>query len=75
MIPRDTNVRLKSTLEVLQDMEGTCSEYAALYMALCRAAGIPARAAVGFLVGPAGELGLHIWTQVYVGEWIDLDPS
>ncbi len=75
MIPRDTNVRFKSTLEVLQDMEGTCSEYAALYMALCRAAGIPARAAVGFLVGPAGELGLHIWTQVYVGEWIDLDPS
>lgn len=75
MIPRDTNVRFKSTLEVLEDMEGTCSEYAALYLALCRAVGLPARAAVGFLASTTGELGLHIWTQVYVGEWIDLDPS
>ena len=75
MIPRDTNVRFKSTLEVLQDMEGTCSEYAVLYMALCRAVGIPARAVVGFLAESSGELSLHIWTQVYVGEWIDIDPS
>ena len=75
MIPRDTNVRFKSTLEVLEDMEGTCSEYAALYLALCRAVELPARAAVGFLASSTGELELHIWTQVYVGEWIDLDPS
>ena len=75
MIPRDTNVRFKSTLEVLEDMEGTCSEYAVLFMALCRAAGVPARACVGFLVAQTGELVLHIWTQVYVGTWIDVDPS
>ena len=75
MVPRDTNVRFKSTLEVLEDMEGTCSEYAALYLALCRAVGLPARAAVGFIASHTGELVLHIWTQVYVGEWIDLDPS
>jgi outer membrane protein assembly factor BamB/tetratricopeptide (TPR) repeat protein len=75
MMPRNTNVRFKSTLEVLEDMEGTCSEYAALYLALCRAVGLPARAAVGFLVAEGGELALHIWTQVYVGEWVDLDPS
>ena len=75
MIPRDTNVRFKSTVEVLEDMEGTCSEYAAVFLALCRAVGLPARAAVGFLATSTGELVLHIWTQVYVGEWIDLDPS
>jgi outer membrane protein assembly factor BamB/tetratricopeptide (TPR) repeat protein len=75
MRPRDTNVRFKSTLEVLEEMEGTCSEYAALYLALCRAAGIPARACVGFVASATGELVLHIWTQVYVGRWIDVDPS
>ena len=75
MIPRNTNVRFKSSLEVLQDMEGTCSEYAVLFMALCRAAGVPARACVGFLVSGTGDLVLHIWTQVYVGQWVDMDPS
>lgn len=75
MIPRHTNVRFKSSLEVLEDMEGTCSEHAVLFMALCRAAGLPARACVGFLVAQTGELVLHIWTQVYVGRWVDVDPS
>ena len=75
MIPRETNVRFKSTLEVLEDMEGTCSEYAVLFMALCRAADLPVRACVGFLVSRTGELVLHIWTQVYVGRWVDVDPS
>jgi len=75
MVPKDTNVRFKSSLEVLQDMEGTCSEYAVLFMALCRAAGVPVRACVGFVAAPAEALTLHIWTQVYVGQWVDVDPS
>ncbi len=75
MVPRDTNVQFKSALEVLDDMEGTCSEYAALYMALCRAAGVPVRASVGWLVGQEGQLVPHIWCQIYVGEWVDVDPS
>ncbi len=75
MDPRDTNVRFKSAVEVLEDMEGTCSEYAALYMALCRAADIPVRASVGWVIGPQGNLILHIWCQIYAGEWVDVDPS
>lgn len=75
MVPRNTNIRFKSTLEVLQDMEGTCSEYTALYMALCRAAGVPVRACVGWVISTNGHLVLHIWSQVYVGRWIDVDPS
>ena len=75
MLPRETNVQFKSALEVLDDMEGTCSEYAALYMALCRAAGVPVRASVGWLIGSGGQLVLHIWCQVYAGEWVDVDPS
>ena len=75
MIPRSTNVRFKSSLEVMADMEGTCSEYTVLFLALCRAAGVPARAAAGFLASGTGALVLHIWAQVYVGAWIDMDPS
>ena len=75
MIPKNTNVRFKSSLEVLEDMEGTCSEYTVLFAALCRAVGIPARVCVGFLASKTGALVLHIWTQVYVGKWIDMDPS
>lgn len=75
MVPADTNVRFKSALEVLDDLEGTCSEYAVLFAALCRAAGIPARMTVGYAVASDGELVLHIWPQVYVGEWVEVDPS
>ena len=75
MVPRSTNVRFKSSSEVLENMEGTCSEYAVLYMALCRAAGIPVRASAGWVVGDAGELMLHIWCQFYAGSWIDVDPT
>ncbi|MBI4531530.1 MAG: PQQ-binding-like beta-propeller repeat protein [Candidatus Latescibacteria bacterium] len=75
MSGQETNVSFKSALEVLDDMEGTCSEYSVLFIALARASGIPSRAVVGLL--PTGErtFGLHMWSQVYVGKWIDLDPS
>lgn len=75
MVPADTNVRFKSALEVLDDLEGTCSEYAVLFVALSRAAGIPARVTVGYAVATDGELVLHIWPQVFVGEWVEVDPS
>ena len=75
MIPVATNVRFKSALEVLDDMKGTCSEYTVLYTALCRAAGIPTRVAVGFALSPRGELVLHIWPEVFLGDWIGVDPS
>ena len=75
MVPRDTNVRFKSSSEVMEDMEGTCSEYVVLYMALCRAAGIPVRASAGWVVGDGGKLVLHVWCQVYAGSWIDVDPT
>lgn len=75
MVPARTNVRFKSSLEVLQDLRGTCSEYTVLFAALARAAGVPTRIAVGFAVSPGGELVLHTWPQVHVGSWLDIDPS
>ena len=75
MTPANTNVRFKSALEVLGDMRGTCSEYTVLYAALCRAAGLPARVASGFAASPDGELVLHVWPEVFLGEWVGVDPS
>lgn len=75
MTPADTNVRFKSALEVLGDMRGTCSEYTVLYAALCRAAGLPVRVASGFAASPDGVLVLHVWPEVFLGEWVGVDPS
>ena len=75
MEPADTDVRFKTSLEVLEDLRGTCSEYTVLFAALSRAAGIPARVSVGFALSAAGELVPHIWPQVFVGRWVEVDPS
>ena len=71
----ERNVTFKSALEVLDTMEGTCSEYTVLFMALARAAGIPARGCVGLLPISGTDLGLHMWAQVYLDGWMDVDPS
>ena len=56
--------------------KGKCIDYCDLFVALCRAKGIPARVAAGFkcdfTVSPK-----HSWTEVYVEPygWISLDPT
>jgi len=71
----ERDVKFKSALEVLDTMEGTCSEYTVLFTALARAAGIPARACVGLLPISGTDLGLHMWAQVHLDGWMDVDPS
>jgi tetratricopeptide (TPR) repeat protein len=75
MTPAETAVRFKSTGEILAQMEGTCSEYTVLFLSLCRAAGLPARAAAGVVVSPSGALIPHLWAEVYVGYWARVDPA
>ena len=60
--------------EILQNKRGDCSEYTVLTVALCRAAGIPARAVVGVMYGQ-GIFAYHMWAEVYVGRWIGLDSK
>ncbi len=65
--------------QVARTLEGDCKEYAVLTAAMCRAAGVPARAAVGLVYvdsvrGPA--FGFHMWTEVWVrGGWMPLDTT
>ncbi len=60
--------------EVWRSREGDCSEHTVLAVALLRAAGIPARAAVGIMYG-GGIFAYHMWPEVYVGRWIGLDSK
>lgn len=67
---------MSNAVGVLKRMEGDCSEHSVLFVALCRAAGIPARQAVG--VGYSNAMkafGYHAWGEVYVGKWVAMDPT
>lgn len=65
--------------EVARTLEGDCTEYSMLTAAMCRAAGVPSRTAIGLVYadGRAGPiLGFHMWTEVSVnGQWVGLDAT
>ncbi len=63
-----------TALEVLDSMRGDCTEHAILMAALGRAVGLPTKLATG-LAYVGGEFGYHAWTEVYVGRWVEMDPS
>jgi hypothetical protein len=68
-------VAFASAAEVLDHQEGDCSEHAVLLAALARAAGIPARLAIGVLY-LQGKLAGHLWSEVSIdGEWYALDGT
>lgn len=64
---------LPSALEVLHSRAGDCNEHTVLYVALARSLGLPARTNVGLTL-VNGRFYYHAWPEVYVGEWITLDP-
>jgi transglutaminase-like putative cysteine protease len=72
---KNMNVAFASALEVCKSREGDCTEHSVLLAALCRAAGIPSRVAMGFEY-LAGIWGGHAWTEVWIeGDWYPLDAT
>ncbi len=63
-----------SALQVLESRRGDCNEHTVLYVALARALGLPARTAVG-LVFVNGAFFYHAWPEVWLGEWVAVDPT
>jgi transglutaminase-like putative cysteine protease len=65
---------------VLARGSGSCSEYSFVYIAMCRAAGLPARY-VGSVVMRGDKTSMddvfHRWVEVYFPGygWIPVDPS
>jgi hypothetical protein len=62
----------------VQQKSGDCSEYSDLFVALCRAEGIPARVVVGYTVQvDENDLPKHAWAEVYLEDygWVPFDPT
>jgi len=71
------SARLTNAVEVLDQLEGDCTEHSILFIALARAAGLPAREVAGLVYVSGSEPGFyfHQWAKVWVGKWIDVDPT
>jgi hypothetical protein len=63
-----------SAVEVLELKAGDCNEHTALYSALSRALGIPTRICVG-IVYLEGRFYYHSWPEVFLGDWLAVDPT
>ncbi|MGA2497992.1 MAG: transglutaminase-like domain-containing protein [Tepidisphaeraceae bacterium] len=63
---------------VLAERRGVCVEFTDLFVALCRACGVPARFREGYLTTPvpANDTPKHAWAEAYLKEygWITIDP-
>ena len=72
---REPAFTIPSALDVLLSMKGDCNEHSALYCALARAAGIPARTATG-IVYLDGRFYYHAWNEVLLdGSWFPVDST
>lgn len=71
------SARLSNALEVLEHLEGDCTEHSVLFIGLARAAGIPAREIAGLIYIGGAQPGFyfHQWASVWVGRWVDVDPT
>ncbi len=71
------SARLSNALEVLDSLEGDCTEHSVLFIGLARAAGLPAREVAGLIYVEGVQPGFyfHQWAKVWVGKWIDVDPT
>jgi hypothetical protein len=71
-IAKAPTVSIPNALEVLQNKKGDCNEHTVLFNALARAAGIPAKTAVG-VVYLRDAFYYHAWSEIWLGDWVSLD--
>lgn len=64
---------------VARTLEGDCTEHAVLAAAMCRAAGIPSRTAIGLIYADIDNrhvMVFHMWAEVWVkGQWLSIDGT
>jgi hypothetical protein len=71
---KEITVGVPSALATLRSRVGDCNEHAQLYVALARAAGVPARVAAG-LAYLDGKFYYHAWPEVWLERWVAVDPT
>ncbi len=74
MLEKSITFSVPNAVQVLETLQGDCNEHTVLYVALARALGLPARTAVG-LVYVNGAFFYHAWPEVWLGEWVAVDPT
>ena len=74
MLEKRITFSVPNAVQVLETLQGDCNEHTVLYVALARALGLPARTAVG-LVYLDGSFFYHAWPEVWLGEWVAVDPT
>ncbi len=74
MLRKSVTFSVPNAVQVLETRQGDCNEHTVLYVALARALGLPARTAVG-LVYVNGAFFYHAWPEVWLGEWVAVDPT
>jgi len=77
----------RGALQALNSGRGACQDYADLYVALCRAVGVPARLIYGIRYNTEEHGDLisrrnvtdkhHVWTEVYLEpyQWVPVEPT
>ncbi|HEY0730418.1 MAG TPA: transglutaminase domain-containing protein, partial [Pyrinomonadaceae bacterium] len=58
----------------LATREADCTEFSALFIGMARSLGLPARMVSG-LAYSGNSFGGHAWVEVWIGKWIELDPT
>ena len=71
---KSLDVGFASAKEVFTDRKGDCTEHGVLLAAMARSVRIPSRVATG-VEYVFGIFGWHMWTEVWVGEWVPLDAT
>lgn len=73
-VRKEITIGIPSALHVLHTRRGDCNEHTQLFVALARAAGVPARVAAG-LVYLDGKFYYHAWPEVLLRGWVAVDPT
>lgn len=74
MLKKEITISVPSAVQVLESKRGDCNEHTVLFVAMARALGLPARTAVG-LVYLRGSFYYHAWPEVWLGQWVAMDPT
>jgi transglutaminase-like putative cysteine protease len=64
----------RSATDVLRTKSGVCRDYATLFGAVARAAGVPTRL-VGGIVYADGRFFYHAWVECWTGAWTPYDAT
>ncbi len=76
----DATVPFSPAGQVAKQLRGDCRQHAMLAAAMCRAAGVPSRTAIGVIYGEDRQgrpiFGFHMWAEVNVrGRWLGIDGT